>query len=367
MYFLLISDNFKRSEPVVKKMSYWLSAKSIALSDYSESCDQGALFLLVDIDLSDRESIDQFKNIVQSTPSTKEKIFVTYGKFQAEIPQANALGAASILPSEIKKSDVIKILRRLTTPPKKNNGHIISEKTTQAIEDIGSLNDSFYQAISSNGPLPKPQVISSGNLISESLKESSIGIWLEAVKQHDSYTYRHCMIVSGITVAFAMQLGMRNADVQRLAVGALMHDIGKVHIPLNILDKPGKLSPSERAEINKHPSYGAEILRKDAQFDDEVVDIALHHHELLDGTGYPEGLAGDQISDSVRIMTIVDIFSALIDDRPYKESMPADKAYQIMLDMDGKLDTDILKAFKPTALAVQSSTQDTPTHQAMAS
>ena len=367
MYYFHITDDFERSEPVVKKLSCWLPAKSIDLFNYSESCGQGALFLLVDIDLSDRKSIDQFKNIVQSTPSTKEKIFVTYGKFQSEITQANALGATSTLPSEIKKSDVIKILRRYVTPPKKNNWQIIPEKTIQAIEDIGSLNDSFYQAISSNRPLPKVQVISSGNLIAESLKESSIGIWLEAVKQYNSYTYRHSMIVSGIAVAFAMQLGMRNADVQRLAVGALVHDIGKVQIPLSILDKSGKLSPSERAQINKHAGYGSEILRKDSQFDDEVLDIALHHHELLDGTGYPEGLEGNQISDLVRIMTIVDIFSALIDKRSYKEPMPADKAYQILLDMEGKLDMDILKAFKATALAAQFSTQDTPTHQAMAS
>jgi putative nucleotidyltransferase with HDIG domain len=321
----------------------------------------------VDIDLSDRKSIDQFKKLVQSAPSTKDRFFVTYGKIQSEITQANALGATSTLPTNFKKPDVIKILRRYATPPEKNNWQNISEKTTQAIEEIGLLNDSFYQAISSNRPLPKAQVISSGNLIAECLKESSIGIWLDAVKQHDSYTYRHSMIVSGVAVAFAMQLDMGNADVQRIATGALMHDIGKVHIPLKILDKPGKLSPSERAEINKHPGYGFEILRKDSQFDDEVLDIALHHHELLDGRGYPEGLEGDQISDLVRIITVVDIFSALIDKRPYKETIPADEAYQILLDMDGKLDMDILKAFKPTALAVQSSTQDTPTHKAMAS
>jgi putative nucleotidyltransferase with HDIG domain len=367
MFFLLISDDFERSEPVVKKLSNWVPPKSIALSDYSESSDQGALFLLVDIDLSDRKSIDQFRNMVQSSSSKKDKIFVTSGKSQTEIHQANALGATSTLPTSFKKPDVLKILRRYATLTKKNNCQIIPEKTTQAIEDIGALNDSFCQAISSNRPLPKTQVISSGNLIAECLNESSIGSWLEAVKQHDSYTYRHSMIVSGVAVAFAMQLGMRNADVQRIATGALMHDIGKVHIPLKILDKPGKLSPSERAEINKHPGYGFEILRKDSQFDDEVLDIALHHHELLDGRGYPEGLAGDQISDLVRIITVVDIFSALIDKRPYKETIPADEAYQILLDMDGKLDMDILKAFKPTALAVQSSTQDTPTHQAMAS
>ena len=207
MFFLLISDDFERSEPVVKKLSNWVPPKSIALSDYSESSDQGALFLLVDIDLSDRKSIDQFRNMVQSSSSKKDKIFVTSGKSQTEIHQANALGATSTLPTSFKKPDVLKILRRYATLTKKNNCQIIPEKTTQAIEDIGALNDSFYQAISSNRPLPKTQVISSGNLIAECLKESSIGIWLDAVKQHDSYTYRHSMIVSGITVAFAMQLG----------------------------------------------------------------------------------------------------------------------------------------------------------------
>ena len=73
MFFLLISDDFERSEPVVKKLSNWVPPKSIALSDYSESSDQGALFLLVDIDLSDRKSIDQFRNMVQSSPSKKTK------------------------------------------------------------------------------------------------------------------------------------------------------------------------------------------------------------------------------------------------------------------------------------------------------
>ena len=146
-----------------------------------------------------------------------------------------------------------------------------------------------------------------------------------------------------------------------------MHDVGKVKIPISVLDKPGKLSPEERAEINKHPNYGAEILRMDGQFNDEIVDLTLHHHELLDGSGYPDGLIGSQISDPVRIMTIVDIFSALIDKRSYKEAMPADAAYRLLLEMDGKLEMALVKAFEPVALAAQSSNLMIPALQETAS
>ncbi|MCH8239928.1 MAG: HD domain-containing protein, partial [Proteobacteria bacterium] len=133
----------------------------------------------------------------------------------------------------------------------------------------------------------------------------------------------------------------------------LLHDIGKVRIPLSILDKPGALSAEERVQINKHPGYGAEILRRDGQFNDEVVDITLHHHELLDGSGYPDGLSGDQITDPVRIITVVDIYSALIDNRAYRDAVTPGEAYQILLDMGAKLDRDILGAFETIALTTR--------------
>lgn len=351
---LLISDDLARSEPVATKLAQWLQVSSVALPEFSENSDQDALFLLIDIDLSDKNAIERFKRKFGSVPSKKEKIFVTRQKFEAEIVRANALGAAATLPSLFGKTDLNRIMSRYAATPasKTRPDPEISEETAKAVESIRLLNDGFYDALSSNRPLPKEQVIVSCNEIIESLADNSIGSWLSTVRQHDSYTYRHSMTVSGLAVSFAMHLGMRNADVQRIGVGALMHDIGKVKIPLSILDKPGKLSPEERAEIAKHPGYSAEILRNDGQFDDEVIEIALRHHELLDGTGYPDGLTGDQISDPVRIMTIVDIYSALIDKRAYKEAMLAEKAYQILLDMGDKLDRDILKAFDPIAFAV---------------
>ena len=114
------------------------------------------------------------------------------------------------------------------------------------------------------------------------------------------------MHVTGLAVAFGLELGIRQVDVERLAIGALMHDIGKTQIPLSILDKPGSLTPNEHVVMRRHPALGANILIRDGQFSCEVIEIALSHHEYLDGTGYPEGLKGHEIGDLTRIMTIVD-------------------------------------------------------------
>ena len=367
-YVLLITDNPERSAPVAEQLGQWLHVKMVALSDYAGTGDLEAYFLLIDIDLSDRKIIDRLKNNFEITSSAKDKIFLISGKFPSKVYQANALGAASTLPSCFEKIDIDKIMRRYAITPEKNKGHGGAEATRRALNNIQLLNDNIYEAVSSNEPLPRAQILSSCDGIMESLRHTSIGSFLETIRQYDSYTYRHCMTVSGIAVAFAMDLGMRSADVRRISTGALLHDIGKVRIPLSILDKPGALSAEERVQINKHPGYGAEILRRDGQFNDEVVDITLHHHELLDGSGYPDGLSGDQITDPVRIITVVDIYSALIDNRAYRDAVTPGEAYQILLDMGAKLDRDILGAFETIALTTtRSPARDAPAPRAMAS
>jgi len=133
-----------------------------------------------------------------------------------------------------------------------------------------------------------------------------------------------------------------------------MHDIGKARIPKGLLDKAGKLKPEEIQQIRMHPEFGAQILVNDGEFDYEVIDVALHHHERLDGTGYPEQLRSDEISDLVRMISVVDTFSALIDARSYKEPRSREQAFQLMLGLEGQLDTDFVKAFEPVALAKKS-------------
>ncbi len=113
----------------------------------------------------------------------------------------------------------------------------------------------------------------------------------------------------------------------------MLHDIGKARIPVEVLEKPSALTSDEMALMSKHPEYGLQALNGMAGLKKELVEIVLHHHEYLDGSGYPHGLRGSEISDPVRIVTICDIFGALLERRAYKPPLPPETAYQILLDM----------------------------------
>ena len=107
---------------------------------------------------------------------------------------------------------------------------------------------------------------------------------------HHTDSYRHCLFVTGFAVAFAQHLGMREDDQRRLARAALLHDVGKAFVPVAILDKPGKLTDEEMNVMRKHPRLGYDALAAQGGFPPEMLDVVLHHHEFLDGTGYPNGL-----------------------------------------------------------------------------
>ena len=125
----------------------------------------------------------------------------------------------------------------------------------------------------------------------------------------------------------------------------MLHDIGKARVPLAILEKPSPLTGDEMAMMRRHPEYGLEALKTSPGLHRELLDIVAHHHEHLDGSGYPHRLSGREISDPVRIVTICDVFGALIERRAYKRPLSADVAYRTLLEMGDKLDRDLVRAF----------------------
>src|SRR6185295_15635631 len=114
-------------------------------------------------------------------------------------------------------------------------------------------------------------------------------------------------------------------------------------IPLAILEKQGPLDESELAVMRKHPQYGLDALGTVSGLPAEMLDMVVHHHEYLDGSGYPHGLSGGEISDLVRMITISDVFGALIERRSYKPPLSGSAAYQILVDMNSKLDRDLVR------------------------
>jgi putative nucleotidyltransferase with HDIG domain len=187
--------------------------------------------------------------------------------------------------------------------------------------------------------------------IINSIQENGLGLWLDDVRRYHEGTFQHCLLVTGVAVGFAMHIRFPNADVKRLGLAATLHDIGKAGIPLSILDKPGRLDPIEEEVMRRHPVLGCELLKGLPGISPEILDGVRHHHEYLDGSGYPDGLRGTEISDLVRLLTISDIFAALIESRPYRPAMPRQEAYNILCAMDGKLEGSLVKAFGNVALS----------------
>jgi putative nucleotidyltransferase with HDIG domain len=210
------------------------------------------------------------------------------------------------------------------------------------------MNASFG-ALRGNVPLDFAAVATDGERIDDAVMHGEINQWIAAVREHHSYTYRHCMLVTGVVAAFSQHLGIGGPCRQRLMRGAMLHDIGKAAIPVAILDKPTKLSEGELIVMRGHPAHGRAFLEKHHRGENEIIEIVYCHHEMLDGSGYPEGRT--KIPDAVRLVTICDIYSALIEPRPYKKTSTKEQAYATMEEMGGKLDRDLLRAFKPVALA----------------
>ena len=153
---------------------------------------------------------------------------------------------------------------------------------------------------------------------------------LAAIDAKDEYTKGHSSSVSRYSEALARALNLPEKDVERIKLGALLHDIGKIGIPENVLRKPSKLTDEEWEIMKQHPVIGAEkVLRPNESLHD-LIPMVKYHHEHWDGTGYPERLKGEEIPLTARIVSVADAFHALISDRPYRKGLSLEKSLEIL-------------------------------------
>ena len=300
--------------------------------------------LLVDADLRKAARIEQIRQVMQQQKRIPEKLFVVQKHSHHLIAQAYALGATAVVsrPGEV----AFKLAQ------------IEGAKAAQAGLAIGSPEitggaaafASMFAAIRDGKPISLCEADSATSQIVDSIEQNGLSAWLDDVRRYHEGTFQHCLLVTGVAVGFALEIKLANRDVKRLGMAATLHDIGKARIPLSILDKPGRLDPDEEAIMRRHPAIGYELLKDLPGINPEILDGVRHHHEYLDGSGYPDALTAPEISDLVRLLTISDIFAALIESRPYRPAMSRECAYKILCGMEGKLEQSLLKAFRTVAL-----------------
>ena len=185
--------------------------------------------------------------------------------------------------------------------------------------------------------------------ISESvLRHPNALISLARLKHCNEYTYMHSVAVCALMIALARQLGLPEAAVREAGLAGLLHDIGKMAVPQELLDKPGKLTDSEFAQVRKHPEEGGSILIGSKQVSALVLDVCLHHHEKIDGSGYPHRLQGEQISLLAKMGAVCDVYDAVTSNRPYKQGWDPAESIRKMAEWKGHFDEVVFQAFVKT-------------------
>ena len=167
-----------------------------------------------------------------------------------------------------------------------------------------------------------------------------------AIDAKDPYTKGHSTSVSRYAEALARAVNLPEAEVERIKIGALLHDVGKIGIPESVLKKPGKLDDEEWEIMKQHPTIGAEKVLAPNEALRDLIPIVKYHHERLDGKGYPEQLKGNEIPLAARIVSVADAYHALVSDRPYRKGMPIEKACAILKEGAGiQWDSDLVRQF----------------------
>jgi putative nucleotidyltransferase with HDIG domain len=303
--------------------------------------------LVIRADLRTLENIHALKKILRVLSKVRKRVFLVDATAHLHVSQAYALGATRVLLGPLDRPT---LFAELSEPVAgcDSAGPPQGSQVAAAVAEAALA--SMFTAVATGSPIDIQSARSAGSHIADSIAETGLADWLTTVRRHHEGTYQHCLLVTGIAVDFGLSLGVAKADIERLYSAAMFHDVGKAKIPLEILDKPGKLDDHERALIETHPAAGYDVLKTNSQISPEILDAVRHHHEYLDGSGYPDGLTNGRIADIVRILTISDIFAALIENRRYRVPMSREDAYGILKGMHGKLEKPLVAAFRDVAL-----------------
>ena len=216
--------------------------------------------------------------------------------------------------------------------------------SAEEISFAGEVADQVAQAIQSNQQKESQEALQESLTKVKNLLEQTVNVLASTVEMRDPYTAGHQRRVAILACAIAREMGLSEQQIEGLRITALIHDIGKIYVPAEILSKPGALTLTEQRLIQTHPQMGHDVLRR-VDFPWPVARIVLQHHERWDGSGFPRGLAGEEILLEARILGVADVVEAMSSHRPYRAARGIPEALKIVSENSGILfDPQVVKA-----------------------
>jgi len=351
MELVLISDGNAMQGSLLQRLPLFFSARLIDMKDLGPKSIGPAKAAAIELAGATPVGLRRLSLALKHAEEVDIVCLVTKSE-RREVVQATSLGHVELFDKERGLRALVHQLRASMTSPQDDDLLAEAPVASQAAfaKSTELLNELLLSA-AIPADVPVKVLNKAAEALSRAIVTDGLEGWMEAVKCHHSFTFRHSLHVAGLASAFAQSLGWPEEECNLVTAGGLLHDIGKMRLPLSILDKPGRLSDKETALVHKHPEFGREILKTQLHVSRDLKKMAVQHHELLDGSGYPAGLAGDQIDTNVRLMTICDIFAALTEKRVYKRALSPREAYGQMQAMGPKLDEHLLRKFRSVVLA----------------
>ena len=183
------------------------------------------------------------------------------------------------------------------------------------------------------------------NLMKAINDNAAIAVDINALKTSDEYTFKHSVDVATMSMIIAKKQGLSQKDIYNIGIAGLLHDMGKSKIPLEILNKPARLTDEEFGVMKQHAILGYQILKEKDEFSTAISLAVLQHHEKMNGKGYPLGVTSERISPYAKILSVVDVYDALVTERPYKKSLSQRTAVEMIMAMTDELDITAMKSF----------------------
>jgi len=249
-------------------------------------------------------------------------------KIQTQETQEKETSLAD-LTKKLSKPDSVKIADVLKDDDQKS---VISEK----VKEYWINNTKSILSTIEDGKLPSAKVCNnlSNSILEEVHNKIDMVQCVNQLRINDEYTYSHCVNTAVLCSVFAKQFAFKETPLKEITLGAMLHDLGKMRIPKVIMYKPDKLSKEEMDIVKRHPELGYKMI-KQMDVPEIIAEMAYNHHEKVNGSGYPRRLTEEQLSVYDQILSIIDVYDALISDRPYKKAIPFHQAINILY-LEGK-------------------------------
>lgn len=237
--------------------------------------------------------------------------------------------------SAIAKNNIAK--NREPDPAKVKLSESVKKRVSQGMQFLYNNTESA-EFVSTSNHITK-------NLLKAITDNEAVAVDIATLKTSDEYTFKHSVDVATMSMIVARNMGMSQNDVYNIGISGLLHDIGKSKVPLEILNKPARLEPEEFEIMKQHSLFGYQILNEKKDVTDMISFAVLQHHEKMNGKGYPMGVTSEKILPYAKILSVVDVYDALVTERPYKKGLSQRTAIEMIMSMTEELDINSMKSF----------------------